>query len=113
VENGKPPKSPFGESGRFSTNYGSQVKLCIPHTANKGTEKCQQTPVLMKHESQQLKSFTVKAQKNKRKPFLLGSSRGTETDSASPVQVVDDAGKQDQATAMLETTFIQSDVCFI
>jgi hypothetical protein len=48
--------------------------------ATDAVEVGQQTPVLLKHKDRELKSFAVKAKKNKnkREVLLLGSSHGKE-----------------------------------
>jgi hypothetical protein len=66
-------------SHRFSANY-SQVQLNNKFRilAIDALEISQQTPVVLKHKGRELKSFTVKTERNKRKILLLGSSHGRE-----------------------------------
>jgi hypothetical protein len=69
-------------SYRFSANDASQVQLSNKSSvlATYALEIDKQIPVLLKHKDRELKSFTVKTEKNKNKmkALLLGSSRGRE-----------------------------------
>jgi hypothetical protein len=80
LRNWKKPKNSNSKSHRFSANDASQIQLKNKFSilATEALEVGQQTPVLLKHKDRELKSFTVKTEKNKNKRtiLLLVSSHG-------------------------------------